>query len=179
VQVIQTRYKNVTYHNKTHGADLCQTINVFLELGGLAELTKVDSYEKLAILIAAAVHDFEHPGVNNVFLTKIQDPIAIRHNDQSVLESHHIAAAFEVMLGDPNNNWAVKFEQSDFIRVRQLMINCVLATDMSHHFKELNNLKTKTGQSDWSLSNEENKQSFLKFCFHLADISNPVKKWAI
>jgi len=59
--------------------------------------------------MSLTVHDFEHPGVNNVFLTKIQDPIAIRHNDISVLESHHIAASFELMLGTPSNNWANKF----------------------------------------------------------------------
>mgnify|MGYP002633581687 CR=1 FL=1 len=74
--------------------------------------------EYLAVSTAAAVHDFEHPGVNNVFLQKIQDPIAIRHNDISVLESHHIAASFELMLGNTQNNWAVKLESEDYSRVR-------------------------------------------------------------
>lgn len=73
-------------------------------------MSKMDHYEYLAILTAAACHDFEHPGVNNPFLIKIQDPIAIRHNDISVLESHHVAASFEIMLGNPKNNWAVKLE---------------------------------------------------------------------
>jgi hypothetical protein len=86
--------------------------------GGLGEMMKLDEYEYLAILTAAICHDFEHPGVNSVFLHQIQDPIAIRHNDISVLENHHIAASFELMLGNPNNNWAFKFEQEDFSRVR-------------------------------------------------------------
>jgi len=52
----------------------------------------------LGILTAAAIHDFEHPGVNNIFLTKLQDTIAIRYNDTSVLENHHVAASFELMF---------------------------------------------------------------------------------
>lgn len=30
---IQNGYKNITYHNKTHAADLCQSINMFLMQG--------------------------------------------------------------------------------------------------------------------------------------------------
>lgn len=78
---IQTGYKNITYHNKTHGADLCQTINYFFVQGQLGVKAKIDEHEYLAMLTAACVHDFEHPGVNNVFLVKMQNPIAIRHND--------------------------------------------------------------------------------------------------
>jgi len=69
-------------------------------------------------LTAAAVHDFEHPAVNNIFLQKIQDPIAIRHNDISVLEQHHIAASFELMMSDPGKNWAIKMPTDVFKRTR-------------------------------------------------------------
>jgi hypothetical protein len=106
---IQAGYKNITYHNKTHGADLCQNINMFMQTGGLAEKLKLDELEYLGVLTAAVCHDYQHPGVNNAYLTKVQDPIAIRHNDTSVLESHHIAASFELMMGNPAYNWAYKF----------------------------------------------------------------------
>jgi hypothetical protein len=36
--------------------------------GNLAKTLDIDHLETLAILTAAAIHDFEHPGVNNVFL---------------------------------------------------------------------------------------------------------------
>ena len=104
--------------------------------GILEEMAKIDEFEYLAILTAACVHDFEHPGVNNIFLSKTQHPIAIRYNDQSVLENYHISAAFEVLLGDQANNWAEKLEVTDFTRIKSLMIDCVLATDMTIHFKE-------------------------------------------
>lgn len=70
----------------------------------------IDHLETLAILTAAAIHDFEHPGVNNAFLSKLQDKIAIRYNDASVLENHHVAASFELMFSKTQNNWAFKLE---------------------------------------------------------------------
>ena len=92
------------------------------------------------------------------------------------MESHHIASAFELMLGDPNNNWAVKMPVADYQRVRQLMIDCVLATDMSLHMKDLNLIKAK--QNELNLQeNETDRLMLIKYAFHLADISNPVKRW--
>lgn len=70
-QAIQNGYLNLPYHNKTHGADLTQTMNMFLTKGNLGEKLKMDAYEYLAVSIAAAVHDFEHPGVNNLFLVNL------------------------------------------------------------------------------------------------------------
>jgi len=176
---IQDGYKNITYHNKTHGADLCQTMNYFMIKGEMEDKLKIDALEMVGIFTAACMHDFEHPGVNNDFLIKMQDPIAIRHNDQSVLENHHIAASFEIMLGDPQNNWAFKFEPADFKRLRSLMIDCVLATDMSYHFKEIGHFKTRIASEDFKPEDGPDKNMTIKMFFHLADISNPIKKWEL
>ena len=40
-------------------------------------------------------------------------------------------------------------------------------------------LKERLDSADWSLDNEKDKLKILTFTFHLADISNPVKKWEI
>ena len=45
----------------------------------------------MSCYISAALHDYEHPGVNSVFLVNMNDPIAIAHNDASVLENYHLA----------------------------------------------------------------------------------------
>jgi len=65
---IQDGYKNITYHNKTHGADLCQTFYLFCTKGELAEKAKFDAVDYLSYLVGATCHDFEHPGLNQVFL---------------------------------------------------------------------------------------------------------------
>lgn len=51
----------------------------------------------MACYLTAVVHDFEHRGVNNVFLVKSHDPLAIIYNDNSPMENHHVAAAWRVM----------------------------------------------------------------------------------
>ena len=51
----------------------------------------------MSCLISAAMHDYEHPGVNSVFLINMNDKMATRHNDVSVLENHHLAASFKIM----------------------------------------------------------------------------------
>lgn len=57
------------------------------------------------------------------------------------------------------------------------MIDCVLATDMSFHFRELKHAKDRMAMPDYALENEKDKLMIIKFAFHLADISNPVKPW--
>jgi hypothetical protein len=50
--------------------------------------------------IAAGAHDFEHPGLNNPFLINTKNAYALTYNDISVLENHHIAATFKILLQD-------------------------------------------------------------------------------
>ena len=106
-QRIQSLYKDITYHNKTHAADLCQSFYSMCR-AGLAEKCNLDKWDMLAYITAGACHDVEHPGFNNVYLTEVGDQLAIRYNDQSVLESHHVAKSFEV-LKDSEYNFTMTF----------------------------------------------------------------------
>ena len=57
----------------------------------------------LTCYLAAIIHDYEHRGVNNDFLIKTSDPLALLYNDASPMESHHVAAAFTLMADDQFN----------------------------------------------------------------------------
>ena len=129
----------------------------------------------MSCLISAALHDYEHPGVNQVFLISMNDSMAVRHNDMSVLENHHLAASFQLMTNDPSCNWAIKMNQADFKRTRHVIIETVLMTDMSKHFVELSQINTRMADDDFSPCESKDKELFIKFMFHMADISNPTK----
>lgn len=50
--------------------------------------------------MSAIMHDYRHPGVNNGYLVRDLDPLAVTYNDASVLENFHAAEGFKMML-DP------------------------------------------------------------------------------
>lgn len=90
-------YKDITYHNKTHGADLAQTFYHISTVGEMGDKTGMDKFELMTYVLSAACHDVEHPGFNNLYLVETRHDIAIRYNDNSVLENHHIATTFRTL----------------------------------------------------------------------------------
>lgn len=150
---------------------------------------KLDDIELMSLIVAGACHDHEHPGFNNLYLVENRDPIALRYNgkiseyfyinfiDQSVLENHHIASSFEVMQEEKNNILS-GFSKDEFKKIRNIMIGCVLGTDMSKHFAELGKFKTRVQAEDFEPTGQD-KEMTLHMLFHLADISNQTKPFAL
>jgi len=66
----------------------------------------LEPLEVVALLFAAATHDYRHPGVSNNFLVKTMSTLALRYNDDSVLENFHAASAFEVVSTQKYNIFA-------------------------------------------------------------------------
>ena len=59
--VIEANYHvGNTYHNSTHAADVLQATAFFLQRNRIKPL--LDSLDQAACLIAAAIHDLDHPG---------------------------------------------------------------------------------------------------------------------
>eukprot|EP00048_Salpingoeca_helianthica_P001916 m.52750 g.52750 ORF g.52750 m.52750 type:complete len:854 (-) comp11793_c0_seq1:188-2749(-) len=128
------RFPKIQYHNNQHGADVMHSVHVLLDTPGLLDC--FSDIEMFAALVAAAVHDVNHPGRTNAFLVKTSSPLAVLYNDASVLENHHLATAFKIM-GDERCNILKSFEKDDRLVVRRLMIDMVLSTDMVKHAKFL------------------------------------------
>jgi len=62
------------------------------------------------LLLSSVGHDLKHPGYNNGFLVNSNDPIAIKYNDNSVLENFHAANLFKI-LRFQNCNILVNFDK--------------------------------------------------------------------
>ena len=71
-----------------------------------------------------------------------QHPLAVKYNDQSVLENHHIASTFAVAQKAEFNIFKL-FSKEQFKSVRERMVSMVLATDMAKHFSDLGKLKSR------------------------------------
>ena len=88
--------------------------------------------EKLAVLLAAAIHDYDHPGKTNAFLISTRDPLALLYNDRSVLENHHVSYAWKLFQNE-KLNFLQNMDACVISQIRSLTINLVLATDLTFH----------------------------------------------
>ena len=183
------RFKN-PYHNNLHAADVAQTVHhVLCQTGLMHWLTDLEIF---ATLVAALIHDYEHTGTTNNFHGKWTDvkcfvgckltqtlfivnsgsDSAMLYNDRAVLENHHISAAFRV-LKDDDCNILQNLSRDEYRELRTLIIDMVLATDMSFHFQQLKNMKNLLTLAEPSVD----KSKALSLVLHCCDISHPAKKW--
>lgn len=98
--------------------------------------TVFSSLELLALYTAAGMHDYDHPGKTNAFLVMTSDPKAILYNDRSVLENHHAASTWQ-MLMKSENNFVENLDPAEFKRFRYIVMEAILATDLKRHFEML------------------------------------------
>lgn len=175
---IQAGYRESNpYHNALHGADIGQAMCWLLNTGGLAELYKLTHLEKMACIVAAIIHDFKHPGVNNAFAMRKNFPVAILANDASILENFHVSQAFFILQKADHNIFS-SLPEHKYRKCRNDIVSMVLSTDMAHHFEHMTQLHNKLQASpDGRLVIEEpaDKTMLLQMAMHWADISNPAR----
>ncbi|XP_039534056.1 calcium/calmodulin-dependent 3',5'-cyclic nucleotide phosphodiesterase 1C isoform X1 [Pimephales promelas] len=128
--------------------------------------------EIFAMLFAAAVHDYEHTGTTNNFHIQTRSDTAILYNDRSVLESHHVSAAYRLLQDDDEMNILYNLSKDDWRELRALVVEMVLATDMSCHFQQVKAMKNFLQQPEGI-----DKPKALSLLLHTADISHPAKNW--
>ncbi|XP_067332509.1 3',5'-cyclic-AMP phosphodiesterase 4C isoform X4 [Channa argus] len=183
VMTLEDHYHaNVAYHNSLHAADVTQSTHVLLSTPALDAV--FTDLEILAALFAAAIHDVDHPGVSNQFLINTNSELALMYNDESVLENHHLAVGFK-LLHEENCDIFQNLTKRQRQSLRKLVIDMVLATDMSKHMSLLADLKTMvetkkvTSSGVLLLDHYTDRIQVLRNMVHCADLSNPTKPLAV
>ncbi|XP_013396005.1 high affinity cAMP-specific and IBMX-insensitive 3',5'-cyclic phosphodiesterase 8B isoform X1 [Lingula anatina] len=200
LQLIEAKYHSSNkYHNSTHAADVMQSTAYFLERQRIKSL--FDHMDEVASLIAAVVHDVDHPGKTNAFLVNAGNDLALVYNDLAVLESHHVSLAFRLSAQNDDVNIFKNLERDDFRAMRQMIIDMVLATELTKHFEHLSKFVNCTKhfvekeEEDFSLNGSqdaqttlslpENKAVIKRMIIKCSDVSNPArpfylcKEWAL
>ncbi|XP_075383598.1 high affinity cAMP-specific and IBMX-insensitive 3',5'-cyclic phosphodiesterase 8B isoform X9 [Mycteria americana] len=137
LQVIEANYHSSnSYHNSTHAADVLHATAFFL--GKDRVKGSLDHLDEVAALIAATIHDVDHPGRTNSFLCNAGSELAVLYNDMAVLESHHAALAFQLTTKDSKCNIFKNIDRNHYRTLRQAVIDMVLATEMTKHFEHVN-----------------------------------------
>jgi hypothetical protein len=171
--------KQNPYHNNIHAADVLQTLHSMLQEMGCSQRLLPSPLHLFSVLLSAVIHDVGHPGYNNFFQQKTNSDLAIRYNDQSILENMHLAMAFRKIIGSNKLKEVDIFENmmpEDFTICRKLMVETVQGTDMSKHFKNIADVKKEiaTIGKDSQLK-DDTSWEILHFMMHAADISNGAK----
>uniref|UniRef100_A0A674MET8 Phosphodiesterase n=1 Tax=Takifugu rubripes TaxID=31033 RepID=A0A674MET8_TAKRU len=186
LQLIEASYHSSnSYHNSTHAADVLHATAYFLRTERVK--SSLDQLDEVAALIAATVHDVDHPGRTNSFLCNAGSELAILYNDTAVLESHHAALAFQLTGRDGKSNIFKNIERNQFRTLRQAVIDMVLATEMTRHFEHVNKFvnsinkpmaaleESSTNVSANIRNSPENRLLIKRMLIKCADVSNPCR----
>jgi len=183
------------YHNRSHAASVVHFMHAQLLRGGLAEACSqaaadIDGSSRqqfviLACLLAAVVHDFEHNGLSNDFHVNIRSDKALAHDNQSVNEQHHAAAAFRTLL-KPECNFLEAMGGHDFRQLRSLVVDLILATDPAKNnqileiFKETVLVAAEASQCDTCTPiSTESALLVLKVSLKCADLGHLALAWGL
>ena len=137
MQAVQAGYGDLPYHSIEHVLSVVQAAIAVWEDKGLGEAVRATHPRDgdllaLAFVVAAAVHDLDHSGLSNDYLVRSGHRLAIRYNDFSPNESHHLASAFELMS---QHDFARGLGHGQYRLFRETVLYLVMHTDMARHQK--------------------------------------------
>jgi len=165
-------YETTQFHNSLRVIDTTRNFHYFVKYGEL--MNYLSDLQVMAGLLACMLHDVAHPGVNNNFLIGIKHQKALRYNDISVLENHHCAIAFKLLL-DPKNDIFELLSEAQYWNVRQIITKMILSTDITNHFELIMAFKGRMSTKKFPEDTDEDKQMILNMCIYASDHCNPCK----
>uniref|UniRef100_A0A3Q2SWQ8 Phosphodiesterase n=1 Tax=Fundulus heteroclitus TaxID=8078 RepID=A0A3Q2SWQ8_FUNHE len=185
LQLMEANYHSSnSYHNSSHAADVLHATAYFLRKERVK--SSLDQLDEVAALIAATVHDVDHPGRTNSFLCNAGSELAILYNDTAVLESHHAALAFQLTIRDGKSNIFKNIDRNQFRTLRQAIIDMVLATEMTRHFEHVSKFVNSINKPMASMNSDcegqsnirnspENRLLIKRMLIKCADVANPCR----
>uniref|UniRef100_A0A915HGD4 Phosphodiesterase n=1 Tax=Romanomermis culicivorax TaxID=13658 RepID=A0A915HGD4_ROMCU len=185
LDVIEAHYhgKNA-YHNSTHAADVLHAAAYYLGKEKIAN--NIEHADAVASLLAAVVHDVDHPGRGNAFLINSRHSLAILYNDVAVLENHHAALTFQLTSSDHRLNIFAQLTRPEYMALRKNVVDLILATDMNRHFEYLAKFQAtmctsiENNESAPELEphdSTDHRRIICRILIKCADVSNPTRPW--
>uniref|UniRef100_A0A8C7FM20 Phosphodiesterase n=1 Tax=Oncorhynchus kisutch TaxID=8019 RepID=A0A8C7FM20_ONCKI len=178
-------YRQITYHNWSHGFNVGQTMFTLLMTGDLKRY--YTDLETMAMVTAGLCHDIDHRGTNNLYQVKSGKPLAKLHGS-SILERHHLEIG-KTLLRDLALNICPNRSRAQHDHVIHLMDIATIATDLALYFKKITMFqkmvdKSKTYESwdDWTkyMTQETTRKAIVMAMMMTAcDLSAVAKPWEI
>eukprot|EP00927_Polykrikos_kofoidii_P047648 TRINITY_DN41918_c0_g1_i1.p1 TRINITY_DN41918_c0_g1~~TRINITY_DN41918_c0_g1_i1.p1 ORF type:complete len:1162 (-),score=190.73 TRINITY_DN41918_c0_g1_i1:49-3534(-) len=203
IRAVWAQYESHSYHNFAHAVDVLQNLARYMSLIAASSFLREEL--GFGLLLAGIGHDLGHPGVSNVFLVETMNELALKYNDSSVLENMHACRLFLILDGrsSAEANVLCEIDRATNKLMRSHMIQAILHTDVAHHNEMTRSIllmvklhEDEFAQDGGKVAEEpqadgekmtDQRQSMLKSdlqlvmnaLLHCADISNPMRPWAV
>ncbi|KDQ13375.1 hypothetical protein BOTBODRAFT_111701, partial [Botryobasidium botryosum FD-172 SS1] len=187
------------YHNFRHALDVLQAIYTFLHAAGCVPPMSFIRYSSkrkwarkakpggpikrllinldiFALCVAAIGHDVGHPGLSNDFIKNAKTPLSFVYQDKSPLEHMHCTLLLQLMTNFGLGHLISPLAPT--LSFRQLLIQTVLATDMSIHDEWMKKFESVMVDGDGDAASPDTDRARVLVCQALikcADISNPAR----
>mmetsp|Transcript_2652 Transcript_2652/g.10165 ORF Transcript_2652/g.10165 Transcript_2652/m.10165 type:complete len:861 (-) Transcript_2652:2457-5039(-) len=167
---VQEGYQMNPYHNAMHACDVMQITHAIIINGHMTE--KMSKLDAMAAVLSSAVHDLDHPGLNNAYQVNSHSYLTTIYNDRSVLENHHCAQTFQIIRKDEKYNIFKTMSKGQQRDARLTMVGMIIATDMTNHGKyvKLFNSRIESGSE---FKEKDDIRVALQIAIKMADVSNP------
>ena len=136
---VEDGYPDNPYHSRIHATAVLHMTYMLISQGGVMK-TAFEPETVMCCYLAAILHDYKHPGLNADHLVNRRSSLALRYNDRSPLENHHISSAWRLLLR-PECNILDGVSEDVYRGIRDMTIDLVLSTDMQHHFNIVSRFK--------------------------------------
>eukprot|EP01105_Mastigella_eilhardi_P008713 TRINITY_DN20_c0_g2_i1.p1 TRINITY_DN20_c0_g2~~TRINITY_DN20_c0_g2_i1.p1 ORF type:complete len:504 (-),score=122.40 TRINITY_DN20_c0_g2_i1:955-2466(-) len=185
------------YHNRKHAADVIQAMHFLLSevLASSPHMrAAVTPLDRLACVLACAMHDYKHPGRNNVFL---RNSLHRTHVEffESALERFHAARGCSLLLLDPECQALANLTRAEQVELHATVCKLVLATDMAKHVEYLDAFKAWAAVQQRASAagvavdivpgdpvtevDDNSKLLVLQVLIKAADLSNAFRGWRV
>lgn len=168
-------YHNNPYHNFHHAVDTTNVMGWLLTRPAFKN--NLPGLYAFVLLVAALVHDVDHPGTDNHWEIKNNSALARKYHNRAVLESQSRDLALWI-LDSERPEMLAKLSRSDRELFKHLLDVTIIATDFSRHPEFLQELETRLEKGGMDFSHPEGLSLIARTLIKSADISNTSKHYS-
>lgn len=202
VQDISGKFRKNEFHGVDRGSQVCMNTKKMLsristiltnenaahaasDLDNRTFGISSDPLAQFAVVFASLISGLEHEGVPNSQLVREGHPLAAKYSNRCILEQHSIATAWDHLMQPQFEDLraCIFSDETEIKRFRQIVVNCVLATDFTD--EDLTFLRKKRwekafvcGRHDNSIENRNRRATIvLEVLVQASDVFHATQNW--
>jgi hypothetical protein len=150
-----------------------------------------DPLTQFSCVLSALVHDADHQGVPNATLIEESAPIASHYKNKSIAEQRSVDCSWELLQEERYRDLrrAIYSTTSELKRFRQLIVTCVLSTDIAdkglsanrkNRWKQAFAEESPNGDGeDLTLARNRKATIVLEHLMQASDVSHTMQHWHV